>query len=198
MTGWFWAGLVTGLAANECCDVSEWAARRLVWWSAYLRYEDPERAKIRAEELAAVVASRPGQLLKLITAVCFVVSAIQAWMSRVAAQLTYQPIHAYNVPGNRVLIIVKNLPVPFDRRVWLECRELVSAGHKVTVICPKGDGDPSHQVIDRVQLYKYRPYAPSNEIGFAVERVYSSLATGWLVLKARRSGPFMLSRILIR
>jgi glycosyltransferase involved in cell wall biosynthesis len=29
----------------------------------------------------------------------------------------------------RVLIIVQNLPVPFDRRVWLECRVLALAGY---------------------------------------------------------------------
>ena len=60
----------------------------------------------------------------------------------------------------RVLIIVQNLPVPFDRRVWLECQALVSAGYQVAVVCPKGDGDPSYEVIDTVELYKYRPYAP--------------------------------------
>ena len=38
----------------------------------------------------------------------------------------------------RVLIIVQNLHVPFDRRVWLECQSLVGAGYDVTVICPRG------------------------------------------------------------
>jgi len=57
----------------------------------------------------------------------------------------------------RILIIVQNLPVPFDRRVWLECQALVSAGYRVAVVCPKGKGDPSYQVIDTVQVYKYRP-----------------------------------------
>jgi hypothetical protein len=36
----------------------------------------------------------------------------------------------------RVLIIVQNLPVPFDRRVWLECQALTAAGYDVTVVCP--------------------------------------------------------------
>ena len=61
---------------------------------------------------------------------------------------------------SRVLIIVQNLPVPFDRRVWLECQALVCAGYQVTVVCPKADGDPAYQVIDTVEMYKYRPYAP--------------------------------------
>ena len=41
-----------------------------------------------------------------------------------------------------VLIIVQNLPVPLDRRVWLECQALVERGYRVSVICPKGPGDP--------------------------------------------------------
>ena len=42
----------------------------------------------------------------------------------------------------RVLIIVQNLPVPFDRRVWLECQALVADGYQVAVVCPKGTGTP--------------------------------------------------------
>ena len=33
-------------------------------------------------------------------------------------------------------------------------------GHQVAVVCPKGKGDSAYQVIDGVQIYKYRPYAP--------------------------------------
>jgi glycosyltransferase involved in cell wall biosynthesis len=91
----------------------------------------------------------------------------------------------------RVLIIVQNLPVPFDRRVWLECKALTSAGHQVAVVCPKGDGDPSHEVIDSVELYKYKPYAPGgSKLDFVTEYAYSFLATAWLTMKARRSGRF--------
>jgi hypothetical protein len=60
----------------------------------------------------------------------------------------------------RVLIIVRNLPVPPDRRVWLECQALISAGYRVAVVCPKGCGDPAYEVVDAVELYKYRPHAP--------------------------------------
>jgi len=91
----------------------------------------------------------------------------------------------------RVLIIVQNLPVPFDRRVWLECRALTGAGYDVTVVCPKGKGDPRRAVLDGVTLLKYRPYAPGGSaVGFVVEYVYSFLATAWLVLGARRRGRF--------
>ena len=94
-------------------------------------------------------------------------------------------------PVKRVLIIVQNLPVPFDRRVWLECQALVSAGYDVSVVCPKGKGDPSHEVVAAVRLYKYRPYAPGgSKASFIAEYVYSFLATAWLTLKARRGGRF--------
>ena len=91
----------------------------------------------------------------------------------------------------RVLIIVQNLPVPFDRRVWLECQALVADGYQVAVVCPKGKGDPAYQLVDSVQLYKYRPYAPGgSKFGFIMEYGYSFAATAWLTLKARRSGRF--------
>jgi glycosyltransferase involved in cell wall biosynthesis len=91
----------------------------------------------------------------------------------------------------RVLIIVQNLPVPFDRRVWLECQALVAADYDVTVVCPKGKGDPGYQVLDGVTIHKYRPYAPGGgAFGFILEYAYSFLATLLLVLRARRAGRF--------
>jgi glycosyltransferase involved in cell wall biosynthesis len=91
----------------------------------------------------------------------------------------------------RILIIVQNLPVPFDRRVWLECQTLTGAGYQVAVVCPKGPGDPRYAVLDGVELYKYRPYAPGgNKVSFVVEYLYSFLATLWLTAKAARKGRF--------
>jgi glycosyltransferase involved in cell wall biosynthesis len=93
--------------------------------------------------------------------------------------------------SRRVLIIVQNLPVPFDRRVWLECRTLTRAGYQVAVVCPKGPGDPSYQVIDGVQIYKYRPYSPGGgAVTFFAEYAYSFLSTLRLSLKAARGGRF--------
>ena len=93
--------------------------------------------------------------------------------------------------NRRVLMIVQNLPVPFDRRVWLECQALVSAGYRVSVVCPKGNGDPSYEVINTVELYKYRPYAPGgSKLSFIAEYAYSFCATAWQTLKARRKGRF--------
>jgi glycosyltransferase involved in cell wall biosynthesis len=93
--------------------------------------------------------------------------------------------------SKRILIIVQNLPVPFDRRVWLECRTLTQAGYQVAVVCPKGRGDPSYQVIDGVEIYKYRPYSPGGGAAtFFLEYAYSFLATLTLALKAARGGRF--------
>ena len=96
-------------------------------------------------------------------------------------------------PAPRVLIIVQNLPVPLDRRVWLECGALRAAGYEVSVICPKGPGDPDREVIDGVALYKYRP-APEaqNLLGFVVEFVYSWLRTAALSVVVRRERGFDL------
>ncbi len=88
-------------------------------------------------------------------------------------------------PG--ILIIVQNLPVPFDRRVWLESQALAAAGYSVSVICPKGPDDPKEAVIDGVTLYKYRPFAGgTSKAAFVGEYIYSFVATAWLTAKAWR------------
>jgi len=93
--------------------------------------------------------------------------------------------------GPRVLIIVQNLPVPFDRRVWLECQTLTAAGVRVAVVCPKGPGDPGYQRLDGVDIYKYAPHtAGGGTLGYVVEYAYSFLATAALSLWAAREGPF--------
>lgn len=94
---------------------------------------------------------------------------------------------------SHVLIIVQNLPVPLDRRVWLECQALKAAGYEVSVICPKGPGDPARQVIDGVHIYKYRPAPEAKGLpGFAVEFGYSWLRTAWLSTRVWRRRPFQI------
>jgi glycosyltransferase involved in cell wall biosynthesis len=91
----------------------------------------------------------------------------------------------------RVLIIVQNLPVPFDRRVWLECQSLTSDGYDVAVVCPKGPGDPGFAVIDGVEIFKYPPFASSGgKASFVLEYLYSFAMTLWLSVKASRRGRF--------
>ncbi|MFP1624627.1 glycosyltransferase family 4 protein [Streptomyces sp. 5K101] len=60
-------------------------------------------------------------------------------------------------PGRRALILVENLSVPFDRRVWQECTTLRDAGWEVRVICPRGekrDREPE-ALIDGVRIHRY-------------------------------------------
>ena len=86
---------------------------------------------------------------------------------------------------------MQNLPVPFDRRVWLECQSLTAAGYDVTVICPRGESSRPYAVIDGIGIHTYPPYAPGGSaMGFVLEYAYSFLATALLLLKARRRGRF--------
>lgn len=56
----------------------------------------------------------------------------------------------------RILIIVENLPVPLDRRVWQEACALRDAGNEVTVICPQmlGCTEP-FEVLDGITIYRH-------------------------------------------
>ena len=82
-------------------------------------------------------------------------------------------------------IIVQNLPVPLDRRVWQECRALVAAGYGVSVICPQGRGDKGYEELEGVRIYRYRPPRPSRgPAGFVYEFAYCWLRTAKLMVRA--------------
>ena len=73
----------------------------------------------------------------------------------------------------RVLIIVENLPSPFDRRVWMEATTLTKAGYEVSIICPKGKGyEESYEVIDNIHIYRH-PMPPeiSSVVGYITEYI---------------------------
>jgi asparagine synthase (glutamine-hydrolysing) len=90
-----------------------------------------------------------------------------------------------------VLVIVQNLPVPFDRRVWLECLALRDAGFEVAVVCPKGCSDPAYEQRDGIHIYKYAPAPEAHGmLGFVSEFAYSFLATLRLAVKAWRRRRF--------
>lgn len=92
-----------------------------------------------------------------------------------------------------ILIIVQNLPVPLDRRVWLECQALVRRGYRVSVICPMGDGDPFFQHLDGVDIHKYPPAPEAAGLaGFAWEFAYSWLQTARLSVRVWRTRPFSI------
>lgn len=64
-------------------------------------------------------------------------------------------------PG-RALIVVENLSVPFDRRVWQECRALREVGYEVSVICPQGrkQDREAYSVVEGVEIHRY-PLTPA-------------------------------------
>ncbi|MEW9533257.1 hypothetical protein [Microbispora sp. NPDC049125] len=86
-------GIGTGLLINEACDVSPWAARKLVRIAARLRYTDPVRAAVRAEELTSVIEERPGKLLKLAGALAFWAAACWVRARRGRMSTVPGPLH---------------------------------------------------------------------------------------------------------
>lgn len=67
--------------------------------------------------------------------------------------------------GARVAILVQNLPVPFDRRVWQEATSLAAAGADVTVICPSDERHPVGDfVIDGVAVHRYEAAREANGV----------------------------------
>ena len=73
--------------------------------------------------------------------------------------------------GRKVLIIVENLPVPFDRRVWQEATTLRRAGALVSVICPKMKGfEKSYELLDGVHIYRHPlPVEANGALGYLLE-----------------------------
>ncbi len=71
----------------------------------------------------------------------------------------------------RVLMIVENLPVPFDRRVWQEAQALRDAGYQVSVICPTGQGyERRKEEIDGILIYRHPlPMEGKGVMGYLVE-----------------------------
>ena len=93
----------------------------------------------------------------------------------------------------RVLIVVENLPVPLDRRVWLEATALTEAGYSVSVLCPKGRGWVlDHEVIDGIHIYRYPepPEAHSGALAYAREYLLSLYHWLRLAPKIRRERGF--------
>ena len=81
-----------------------------------------------------------------------------------------------NQEPTSVLIIVENLPVPFDRRVWQEARALSEASYRVSVICPRGSGfEASRETRDGIEIYRHRTWEASGPLGYLLEY-------GWALL----------------
>jgi glycosyltransferase involved in cell wall biosynthesis len=92
------------------------------------------------------------------------------------------------LPG-KALILVENLSVPFDRRVWQESTTLRDAGWEVHVICPQGTkrDTEAEAVIDGVHVYRYPLKAATGGPAGYLQEYGSAL---WHTLRlARKIGP---------
>jgi len=85
----------------------------------------------------------------------------------------------------RVLILVENLPSPFDRRVWQEATTLREAGYAVSIICPTGRGfEKRYEVINGIHVWRYSlPVEGAGALGYALEYSVALLKTFALSLR---------------
>ena len=83
-----------------------------------------------------------------------------------------------------VLIIVENLPAPFDRRVWQEACALAEAGYRVSVICPKGRGFAAgRETREGIEIYRHRLWEACGPLGYFFEYIWALLAEFLLALR---------------
>lgn len=70
-----------------------------------------------------------------------------------------------------VCIVVENLPVPLDRRVWREACALHAAGYEVTVICPRGKEQwkVAYEIIEGIEIYRHVAWEASGVVGYLLE-----------------------------
>jgi len=77
--------------------------------------------------------------------------------------------------GKKIVIIVENLPLPFDRRVWQEAMVLFKLGAKVFIICPTGKNyEKKYEVIDGIKIYRHNLLVEaSGALGYFFEYISS-------------------------
>lgn len=93
--------------------------------------------------------------------------------------------------GKHVLIVVENLPLPFDRRVWQEARTLKAAGAHVSIICPTGKGhEARRETIEGVEIYRHPlPLEAKGALGFLLEygaALFWETVLSWRIFFGRR------------
>lgn len=83
-----------------------------------------------------------------------------------------------------ILFLVQNLPVPQDRRVWMEAIALRDNGFQVSVISPRNKDQKKHDLIDGISVYRYlKPPKSEGYLGYIWEYSYSLANTFILAVK---------------
>jgi glycosyltransferase involved in cell wall biosynthesis len=90
----------------------------------------------------------------------------------------------------RVLIIVENLPCPFDRRVWQEATTLRRHGYGVSIICPTGKGyEKKYEELEGIHIYRHNlPLEAKGLLGYLIEypsALFWEFILSWKVLLTR-------------
>lgn len=90
------------------------------------------------------------------------------------------------------VIVVENLPVPFDRRVWQEACALRDAGWNVSVICPATEKYPAlFEEIDGIAVYRHPlPLEAKGKWGFVAEYATALFHEVRLLVKVSRERGF--------
>lgn len=85
-----------------------------------------------------------------------------------------------------ILIVVENLPVPLDRRVWQEARALRDAGYEVVVICPRMRGFVApYECLEGIHIYRHWISEEAGGLlGFLGEYASALVGETWLAWKA--------------
>ena len=112
-------------------------------------------------------------------------------MANAAEEGIPKVIEGEPLKGKHVLIVVENLPLPFDRRVWQEARTLKAAGAAVSIICPIGKGfEKRHEVIEGIDIYRHSlPLEASGALGFLLEygaALFWETVLAWKIFFKRR------------
>lgn len=90
-----------------------------------------------------------------------------------------------------VLIIIENLPLPVDRRVWQEACTLRDAGYQVSVICPKqGVFTASHENMEGIEVYRHALREGSSPLSYVFEYLWAFVAQMTLALRIYRRTRF--------
>jgi glycosyltransferase involved in cell wall biosynthesis len=96
-----------------------------------------------------------------------------------------------NLQDKHILIIVENLPVPFDRRVWQEANTLKEQGAKVSIICPIMKGyTQRYEVINDIEIYRHPlPLEARGALGYLLEysvAIYWEFVLSWKIFFKKR------------
>lgn len=101
-----------------------------------------------------------------------------------------QKIIILEFAGKHILIVIENLPAPFDRRVWQEAGTLRDNGAKVSIICPKMKGyDKSYELIEGIEIFRHPLKEGKGALGYLLEytqAIFWEFILSWQIFFKKR------------